>query len=105
MLPSIILILLLFVVFIMLLLAFLHDILIVLVNGIIIYLVGLRAVVEIKKRQEFEYVIGAIVSALLISFFGNNFPLWAITTFVFQAFGIVQIIKLLKKTVMKKKKH
>ena len=103
--PSIILLLLLFFVFLMLFFAFAQDILIIAVNALIIYLVSLRSVVEIKKGYQWQYTAGAILSALILFLWTNIFPLWQVTTFVFQAFIIAQAVKLLKKGFAKKTKR
>ncbi|GEM_PF-6861610 len=101
--PSIILIVLLFTVFITLLFAFLQDIMIVLVNGVIIYLVGLKFTLEIKKRWE-DYAGSLILSALMLFSLNNIFPLWPITTLILQAFILAQVIKLFRKAAFKKKR-
>jgi len=101
--PSIILVILLFFVFTTLLIALLQDVIIVAINALIIYLIGLKAVVEIKKREYLNYLIGCVVSIIFLFAFRNVLPLWPITTFVFQAFILAQVIKMFKKTSKKKK--
>lgn len=103
--PSIILIIMLFIVFTTVLIALLQEVIIVAVNALIIYLIGLRAIVEIKKGEHQNYLIGCMVSIIFLFAFRNVLPLWPITTFVFQAFVIAQLIKLFKKTSKKKKKR
>lgn len=102
--PSIILTILLFVVFLLLFFAFVQDIIIVGVNLVIIYLAGLRSIVEIKKGRQANYVIGAIISAAIILFWQNFFPLWEITAFVLQTFVIAQIVSLIRKIFARQNK-
>lgn len=101
--PSIILLILLFTLFITLLFAFLNDIIIVLVNGIIIYFIWLQFAVEIKTKWQ-DYAIAFVLSAIMLFSLNNMFPLWPITTFVLQAFVLAKIIKMFRKTTFKKKR-
>lgn len=107
--PSIILVLLMTFVFLMLFFTFIQDAVIAAVNLLIIYLAGLRSSVEIRKGYDVNYIIGAILSAFIIFFWQNVFPLWTITAFVLQTFVIAQIVSLIRKifarqTTQRKKK-
>ncbi len=77
---------------------FIEDIIAVVLNGIIIYLIGLRAYVEIAKYKHFEQYFFSVIAALFIVWLAGNFlPLWRITTAIILTFVIAQIIRVLKK--------
>jgi hypothetical protein len=68
------------------------------VNGAIIYLVGLRAFKEIDKGWFKEYGIGAGVALALVLLAGNVVPfLWGFTTWLALAFVVAQLAHLIMK--------
>lgn len=79
-------------------LLFAATILSLVVNGIIIYLVGLRSLREINKGWLQEYGIGAVVALIILILSGNPLPiLWGVTTWLVLAFLIAQLVRLVKK--------
>ncbi|MBI4016169.1 MAG: hypothetical protein HY363_00575 [Candidatus Aenigmarchaeota archaeon] len=77
---------------------FIGDIIAVVLNGVIIYLIGLRAYVEITKYKRFEQYFFALLGALFIVWLaGNLLPLWRITTAIILMFVIAQITKMIRK--------
>lgn len=104
--PAILVVIGFFLLFIMFLYVFLGDLVIITVNGIILYLILLRAFVELRKGKYAEYFVGALVSLTFLSFWGNFFPVWKVTTFVFQMFLIAHIIQFFKRSQSSKsRKH
>jgi hypothetical protein len=65
-------------------------------NGVLIYLILLRAWTElVRKARTKEYIIGAVAALLIYFIRGNIVPqLWAITTFLITAFIIAEIAHL-----------
>ncbi len=66
-----------------------------LVNGIVIYLVGLRSLVEINKGRLREYAFGLIIAVIIMYAVGNFIGLlWAFTTFLLVWFVSAQIVRI-----------
>jgi len=77
---------------------FIGDIIAVALNGVIIYLIGLRSYVEITKYKRFEqYFIAALAALFIIWLIGNMFPFWKITTAMILMFLIAQAMQLLRR--------
>ncbi len=66
----------------------------IIINGIVIYLVGLRSLVEINKGLLREYAFGLII-AIIIMYAAGNFIsfLWAFTTFLLVWFVSAQLFR------------
>jgi len=68
--------------------------------------VGLRSLVEIKKKHvENEYVVAAVLSLLALYSFGNQFPLWWITSFAIQTFILSYVVRYFEKLLEQSNKH
>ncbi len=77
---------------------FINDMVQIAVNGVILYLVGLRAYVELTKHKRVqEYIIGFAVALVVITLIGNLFPLWKLTTFVVVTFIAAQLMRFIVK--------
>ena len=90
--PSIIALIVLLSFFILLGMVFLYDIITLILNGVIIYVIGLRTFAEIRKHHKLlnAYVVAGVVSLAVILFIGNFLPLWKFTTFLVLAFVLAQ---------------
>jgi len=88
----------LFVAFLFFLYLFLADLITVAINGVIIYLIGLRVYAEIKKSRKHaeDYLIGCVIAALLVVLIGTYFPFWQVTTFFVITFFATQLMRLLR---------
>lgn len=68
------------------------------VNGIILYLLGVRTLREIDRGLLREYGIGFVVALIVLAAGGNVFGfLWWLTTFVVMWFIVAQIARLVLK--------
>ncbi|MBI4142181.1 hypothetical protein HY484_04605 [Candidatus Woesearchaeota archaeon] len=77
-----------------------------LLNGILLYLVCLRSWVEIKKKHlEKEYAVAAVLSLLALFSWGNQFPLWLITTFLVQTFVLSYVVRFFEGLLKPEKKR
>ena len=87
-----------FVAFMFFLYLFIADVITVAINGVIIYLIGLRVYTEINKHKKLteEYLVGCIISALLVALIGKLFPFWQVTTFIILAFFATKTLHLIK---------
>jgi hypothetical protein len=66
-----------------------------LINGIVIYLVALRSLVEINKGWLREYAFGLIIAVIIMYAAGNFVRLfWAFTTFILVWFVAAQIMRI-----------
>lgn len=78
-------------------LLFLQDIIAVILNGVVLYLIGLKAHADITKRHKTkEYLIAALIALILTTLVGHLFPLWKLTTFIILAFVVAQLIMMKK---------
>ncbi len=70
---------------------FAHDIIAVVLNGILIYLITIRVYAEVRKRKEWTdvYVVSGLISLAVVVFW-NPFPLWQLTSFMILAFVLGQ---------------
>lgn len=69
-----------------------------LVNGVILYLVGLRSLKELNRGWLKEYGIGAIAALLLVLLLHVRVPLlWDVTTWLALCFIIAQVVHYVKK--------
>ncbi len=67
----------------------------IIINGIVIYLVGLRSLVEINKGRLREYAFGLIIAIIIMYAVGNFIRLfWAFTTFLLVWFVSAQIVRI-----------
>ena len=103
--PSILLILLLLLVWLILWVAFLPIFVVVGLNGLLLYLAGVRIWVELKKGREKEYAVAAVLSLLASVSFRNWFPLWSITTFVVQTLLLSYVVRFFEKLFAPEKKQ
>ncbi|MBI4148169.1 hypothetical protein HY490_02665 [Candidatus Woesearchaeota archaeon] len=77
---------------------FINDIIQVAVNGILLYLIGLRTYVELTKYKRFEaYVWGFAVALVAVTLIGSLAPLWKLTTFVVVMFAVAQGLRFMRK--------
>ncbi|MBI4141011.1 hypothetical protein HY485_04205 [Candidatus Woesearchaeota archaeon] len=95
--PSLALILILMLVGLLIFAVFLPVLIELALNGILLYLVGLRSWVEIKKGFENEYIIAAILSVIALYSLGNQFPLWWVTSFAIQTFILSYVVRYFEK--------
>ncbi len=99
MLPTIIGLVLFIVLIVLLGYIFTATIIEVILNGVLIYLIVLRAWTElVKKARTKEYIVGIAVALILYFIKGNVVPqLWAITTFLVITFIVAEIAHLFMK--------
>ena len=90
--PSIIALVVLIVFLALLGIVFIWDIFALIINGIIIYVIGLRTFAEIRKHHKRlnVYVVTGVISLAVIMFWRNFLPLWKFTTFLILAFVLAQ---------------
>jgi hypothetical protein len=72
---------------------FTQTVITLLINGVLIYLILIRAWTElVKKARTKEYIIGIVVALLVYFIRGNAVSqLWTITTFLVIAFVVAEI--------------
>lgn len=78
---------------------FIQDIIAVIINGLILYILFLRisaGVVKYKNRRKL-YLVSGLLSVLIVIFLGNPLPLWRITSAGLMSFVLVQAYLFLKK--------
>ena len=69
-----------------------------LVNGIVLYLIGLRSFKELNRGWLKEYGIGAVAAILLVVLLPVRVPLlWDVTTWLALCFIIAQLVHIIKK--------
>jgi hypothetical protein len=72
---------------------FLLTVVELLVNGVIIYLAGIRGLKELNRGWMKEYAVGAIISIAVMAVKGNVIRLlWPFTTWLLLAFLIAQFV-------------
>lgn len=82
--------------FLMLILGVLFAVTVVgiVVNGIVLYLLGVRILAEVNKGWLKEYGWGAIIAFAAIALLGNVFGiLWVVTTYVIFWFIAAQLVR------------
>jgi uncharacterized membrane protein len=88
--------------------AFLIDVIQLIVNGFIIYVVGLRTFVELRRANKevwYIYIFSAIIALAIVSLTGSFIPLiWAFTLFLVFTFLIKHGVMLAKKRSKKFRK-
>jgi len=72
-------------------LLFLHDLVPLVVNGLLIYIGLLRSFVEIKAGRNRAFVFGGCVAFALVFYFGTFFLLWNFTTFLVLTYIFAQL--------------
>ncbi len=67
----------------------------IIINGVVIYLVGLRSIVEINKGLLKEYAFGLVIAIVVMYAVGNFVRLfWALTTFLLVWFVSAQLFRI-----------
>lgn len=92
-----------------LVLVFFWEIVSVIVNVALLYLVVMRAYVKWKQNDYFHYIIGIAAGALIVLFLGNFFPFWRITNVAVISAIIAELIywipKVSRAQRSKRKRH
>jgi hypothetical protein len=76
---------------------FLVPLVTIIVNAVVLYLVGIRALKEVNRGWLIEYCIGVIIGVIVVMLLGNAIPLlWKFTEWAVLAFIAAQLTHMLK---------